>query len=102
MSTKIVVFTPLRIALIAAIVIFNLMAIAAYIFSDQTWAYYFGIFSVVFIMLLVFVILLEWTWLHHMEKAQTDLQAKAQYKKAKLIYTVLFLVGFVISYLVLI
>lgn len=84
-----------------AVLLFNLVAVITYIIPEQPWSEFVGIFSVVFIMLFVFVILLEWTWLHHMGKGQEDAIIKAKYKQAKNIYAVLFLMGFVISYLVL-
>ena len=101
METKPVVYTPLRLTLMITIMIFNLLAILTYLMPEQPWSELLGVLSVVFIMLFVFVILLEWTWLHHMGKAQQDVAVKAKYTQAKLIYTVLFVMGFLISYMVL-
>jgi hypothetical protein len=96
-----VVYTPLRISLMIAVLFFNVAAIVTYIFPDQPWSEFLSTFSVVFIMLFVFVILLEWTWLHHMGKNQSEPLIKKKYNQAKLIYLLLFVMGFVISYLVL-
>ncbi len=101
MNSKHVVYTPLRLSLMITILIFNLLAVFAFLIPEQPWSHFLGIFSVVFIMLFVFVILLEWTWLHHMGKVQQDATVKAKYQQAKRIYAVLFIIGFLISYLVL-
>lgn len=101
MSIKYVVFTPLRILLITSIILFNLMGIITFLNAEAPWAEFIGVFSVVFIMLFVFVILLEWTWLHHRGKLTEDASLKSQYSLAKLIYGVLFIFGFLISYVVL-
>ena len=101
MNSKAVVFTPLRIALITAIVISNLLALSAYLAKSQPWAEALGVFAVVFIMLFVFVILLEWVWLHHRAKAETDPSIQSKYKKAKYIYALLFFIGFAVGLLVL-
>lgn len=101
MTNKVVVFTPLRILLISTIVVFNLLAIFTLIYTKAAWAEFLGIFSVVFIMLFVFVILLEWTWLHHRGKKAESVALKSQYRTVKLIYGILFVLGFVISYAVL-
>ncbi len=101
MSSQPVVYTPLRLALMITVMFFNLMAVISYLFPTQPWSEFVGIFAVVFIMLFVFVILLEWTWLHHMGKVQQDAVVKSKYSQAKLIYAVLFVMGFLISYLVL-
>jgi len=101
MSSNPVVYTPLRVTLMITVMVFNLMAMVTYLLPDQPWSEFLGVFSVVFIMLFVFVILLEWTWLHHMGKVQEDVAVKVKYTQAKWIYTVLFVMGFLISYLVL-
>ncbi len=101
MNSKPVVYTPLRLSLMIAVLLFNLLAMVTYLMPEQPWSEFVGVFAVVLIMLFVFVILLEWTWLHHMGKAQEDPSTKAKYKQAKMIYAVLFVMGFVISYVVL-
>ncbi len=101
MHSKPVVYTPLRITLMLTIVILNLMGIITYLIPEQPWSEFVGVLSVVFIMLFVFVILLEWVWLHHMGKVQQDQNVKSKYTQAKLIYAVMFVMGFLISYLVL-
>jgi len=101
MNSEPVVYTPLRLSLMITIMLFNLIAVVNYLIPEQPWSEFVGIFSVVFIMLFVFVILLEWTWLHHMGKVQANAAVKAKYKQAKIIYSVLFLMGFLISYWVL-
>ncbi len=92
-----IVFTPLRIALITTIIIANCLAIISKSFAAQPWAYPVGIFAVVFIMLFVFVILLEIVWLHHRAKPLTEPSLVAKYRKAKLIYSVLFASGFILA-----
>ncbi|MCX7552855.1 hypothetical protein OS175_03100 [Marinicella sp. S1101] len=101
MAKKAVVFTPLRILLIVSIIIFNLLGVFTMINAEASWAEFVGVLSVVFIMLFVFVILLEWTWLHHRGKLVEDAKIRSQYQLAKWIYAVLFVIGFVISYVVL-
>ncbi|VAW48416.1 hypothetical protein MNBD_GAMMA02-868 [hydrothermal vent metagenome] len=83
------------------VLLFNLLAVVTYLIPEQPWSEFVLVLSVVMIMLFVFVILLEWTWLHHMGKAQEDAAVKAKYNRAKLIYTVLFVMGFLISYWIL-
>lgn len=95
------VFTPLRIALIITIICANLLALVTFFVEDQPWSESLGIFAVVFIMLFVFVILLEVVWLHHRAKHVTEPSEIKQYKRAKWIYLTLFVLGFVISYAVL-
>ena len=97
MTTDQTVFTPLRIALMIAIVVAHLLAVISKLFAAQAWAQALGIFAVVFIMLFVFVILLEFVWLHHRGKTLDDEQLKAKYRTAKLIYGVLFLIGFALA-----
>ncbi len=101
MENNSIVFTPLRILLISTIIIFNLLAVFTLLNAEASWAEFVGVLSVVFIMLFVFVILLEWTWLHHRSKGTEEVKMKSQYRLAKLIYMVLFVTGFVISYVVL-
>ncbi len=101
MSSKPAVFTPLRLSLMIAVLLFNLLAVVTYLIPQQPWSEFVLVLSVVMIMMFVFVILLEWTWLYHMGKVQQDALIKAKYNKAKLIYAVLFVMGFLISYWVL-
>lgn len=101
MNDQTTVFTPLRITLIITIMLSNLLAVVSFVFKTQAWAEPLGIFAVVFIMLFVFVILLEIVWLHHRGKTTTDAVIMKRYQLAKLIYAVLFVVGFLIAYWVL-
>lgn len=101
MSSQAVVYTPLRVALMVTVLFFNILAVVTHLIPEQTWSDFLNVFSVVFIMLFVFVILLEWTWLYHMGKVQKDHLIKAKYKQAQIIYAVLFVMGFIISYWVL-
>ena len=101
MSSNKVVFTPLRIALLVAITLSNALALICQIAKDQPWADALGVFAVVFIMLFVFVILLELVWLHHRSKDTVDAAVKAKYRLAKWLYSLLFVLGFLITYWVL-
>jgi len=83
------------------VVLSNVLAIISYIAKEQPWSEALSVFSVVFIMLFVFVILLEFVWLHHRAKAIDDPAIKSKYKMAKIIYGVLFVIGFFITYVVL-
>ena len=102
MNNRVLVFTPLRVLLMSSIAIFNLLAVFTLLNQQAPWAEFLGVLSVVFIMLFVFVILLELTWLHHRGKVIEDPSAKSQYRLAKWIYAVLFFMGFFISYYVLV
>ncbi|MCB1583176.1 MAG: hypothetical protein R3E90_04970 [Marinicella sp.] len=95
------VFTPLRIALIIAIFLANLLAVISLGAKQQPWSEAMGVFAVVFIMLFVFVILLELVWIHQRSKSITDGRIKRKYRLAKIVYSCLFGVGFFIAYLVL-
>ncbi len=95
------VFTPLRIALMTAIILSNALAVISLMLKPQPWAEALGVFSIVFIMLFVFVILLELVWMHHRSKTITDVKIKKKYRWAKIIYAFLFGFGFVIAYVVL-
>lgn len=95
------VFTPLRVALMGFIVFFNVLGLVSFGIDTSHWHITLGVIAVVFIMLFVFVILLEWVWLHHRGKAVTDSALAGQYRLAKKIYAVLFFMGFVISALIL-
>lgn len=101
MSSSQVVYTPLRVTLMVTVFLLNLTAVVTYLMPEHPWSELVGVMSVVLIMLFVFVILLEWTWLHHMGKVQQDSSIKAKYKQANMIYSVLFVIGFLISYWVL-
>ncbi len=98
MNPKNVVFTPLRIALIFFIIVANVLAIISMFAKQSPWAEALGVFAVVFIMLFVFVILLELVWLHHRAKEQRDPVVINRYRTAKIIYVILFTAGFLVSY----
>ena len=95
-------FTPLRISLMVFIVISIISATISYIFKEASWAYLLGIFSTVFILLVVFLQIMELVWLNSMRIHQTDLQVKKSYQKAINIYLVLLPLGIFLSYLVLV
>lgn len=101
MNNNPTVFTPLRIALMVAVVLANLMAIISYYNPDATWSEPLGIYAVVFILLFVFVILLELVWMLNMRKVQTDIKVRKQYNLALGIYAFFFVFGFIKVYLVL-
>ena len=94
-------FTPLRTALMIFIVIVNITAVIAYMFSDAPWSNILGIFATVFILLFVFVQILEFVWLLSFKKQQKDPATIKSYQKAINVYLVLFPVGFIMVYLVL-
>ena len=94
-------FTPLRTALMIFIVLVNIMAIISYVFSEQSWSYLAGIFATVFILMFVFLQILELIWLISFKKQQTNPETIKSYQKAINIYLILFPVGFFMSYLVL-
>ncbi len=95
------VFTPLRLALMGAVILSNLMALIAYMNPEASWSEPLGIYAVVFILLFVFVILLELVWMLNMRKVQTDKKVRSQYNKALGIYGFFFVLGFIEVYLVL-
>ncbi len=101
MNKKPTVFTPLRVALMLSLVVVNLMALVASLNPDAPWSEPLGIYGVVFILLFVFVILLEFVWMLNMRKVQTDAEVKSQYNMALGIYAFLWLFGFVEAYLIL-
>ena len=101
MNNKITVFTPLRVALMVAVVVANLMALVSYLNPAAAWSDPLGIYAVVFIMLFVFVILLELVWMLNMRKAQTDAIVRSQYSMAMGVYAFFFVLGFLEVYLVL-
>jgi len=94
-------FTVLRIALMIFIIIAILGAIVAYLFATQPWARLLGIFSTVFIILVVFLQIMELIWLNSMRVNQKDLEVKKSYQKAINIYLLLLPIGIIISFLVL-
>lgn len=101
MKSKNVVFTPLRVALIITIALSNGLAVVSMLVKQSPLTEALGIFAVVFIMLFVFVILLEVVWLHHRAKNISDHSTVKRYKLAKIIYAILFIIGFMITYWVL-
>lgn len=94
-------FTPLRISLIISIILANLAAIAAYFAPINETSDMLGMFAVVFIMMFVFVQIMEMVWLHIYKKSAESETLKNSYQKAMLIYSVLFVFGFIMVYLVL-
>ena len=94
-------FTPLRTTLMVFIVIINIAAAIAYGFPDAEWSRYLGIFATVFILMMVFLLILEFVWLVSFKKQQTDPVTIKSYQKAINVYLVLFIMGFVMVYLVL-
>lgn len=101
MSEKPMVFSPLRVVLMILIGIANLAALSAIVLPDQPWSELVGLFGIVFIMMFVFVILLEMTWLHHRGKHVTDKSQIRQYRLAKIIYWVLLIMGIILGMLAL-
>ena len=94
-------FTPLRVALMVLITICNICALFAFVFSDANWSKMLGIFSAVFILLFVFVQLLELVWLYSFKKQQENSKTIQSYQKAINIYLTLYVVDFIMVYLVL-
>jgi len=101
MKQNSVVFTPLRVALIVLMTLANLAAVVALLVPNQPWSELLGLFGIVFVMMFVFVILLEYTWLHHRGKMYSDPVIKKQYRLAKIIYLVLLVMGILIGVVVL-
>ncbi len=97
MSEKPVVFSPLRVILMVLIVVANLAALIAFAIPDQPWSQWLRLFGIVFIMMFVFVILLELTWLHHRGKHVIDSTQRKQYRRAKIIYLILLITGIVLG-----
>lgn len=95
-------FTPLRVTLMVFIVIFIAGAIVSYTFKESPWAYMLGIFSTVFILLVVFLQIMELVWLNSMRIHQKDKTVKKSYQTAIYIYMILLPLGIFLSYLVLI
>ena len=96
-----VVFSPLRVVLMILIAVANLAALIAFVLPDQPWSDLVGLFGIVFIMMFVFVIFLEITWLHHRGKHVTDDGIHQQYRLAKIIYWVLLISGIILGLLAL-
>ncbi len=92
-----VVFSPLRIILMAIMIIANLMTLSAIVTPEAPWADLVGLFGIVFVMMFVFVILLELTWLHHRGKHFTEPQVQQKYRRAKWIYMILLLSGIIMG-----
>lgn len=101
MSANKTAFTPLRTTLIIFIVIFNILAIVSYLSPVNHSSDMLGLFAVVFIMMCVFVQIMEFAWLYLNKKNEDNLSLKQSYQKAINIYIFLFLLGFVMVYLVL-
>lgn len=103
MSTPIkkTAFTPLRVTLMVFIVISIITASVAYFFKEQPWSYLLGIFSTVFILLVVFLQIMELIWLNSMRVHQKNATVRKSYKKAINIYLILLPLGIFLSYLVL-
>lgn len=94
-------FTPLRTSLMIFILIINITAFISYYFSDASWSEGVGLFATVFILMCVFMQLLELVWLFTFKKQQTDPQVRSSYQKAINVYLLLFPIGFFMVYLVL-
>ncbi len=99
--TKPTAFTPLRVTLMIFIVVSIITASIAYLFNEQPWAYLLGIFSTVFILLVVFLQIMELIWLNSMRIHQEDKTVKKSYQTAIYIYLVLLPLGIFLSFLVL-
>ncbi len=95
-------FTPLRAALMIFIIIAIITATIAYFFKGEDWAYLLGIFSTVFILLVVFLQIMELIWLNSMRVNIEDKNLKKSYQKAINIYLVLLPLGIYLSYIVLV
>lgn len=94
-------FTPLRLALMIFIMIAITGSVIAYVFKSQEWAHLLGIFSTVFIILVVFLQIMELIWLNSMRIHQKDPDVRKSYQKAMNVYLVLLPIGIIISFLVL-
>lgn len=99
--TKQTAFTLLRVTLMVFIVVAIITACIAYFFKDQPWAYLLGIFSTVFILLVVFLQIMELIWLNSIRSHQKDKTVKKSYQAAINIYLVLLPLGIFLSYMVL-
>ena len=94
-------FTPLRVTLMIFIIVSILLASTAYFFKEQPWSYLLGIISTVFILLVVFLQIMELIWLNSMRIHQKDKTIKKSYQTAINIYLVLLPLGIFLSFLVL-
>lgn len=94
-------FTPLRISLIVFIVIVNLAALASFLSPKAGWSEGVGLFATVFILMCVFMQLLELVWLYTYKKQEQNQEIKRTYQRAINIYLFLFPLGFIMVYLVL-
>lgn len=94
-------FTPLRISLIVFIILVNLAGLIAFSFPDASWSRITGILAIVFILMCVFVQLLELVWLYSFKKQQENPQTRKSYQMAINIYLILFPIGFFMVYRVL-
>ncbi|MCX7544558.1 hypothetical protein [Marinicella gelatinilytica] len=92
-----VVFTPLRVILMAIMILANLATLAALVMPEASWADAVGLFGIVFVMMFVFVILLELTWLHHRGKNYTAPQVQKKYRMAKWIYLIVLISGIIMG-----
>lgn len=101
-NKKLTAFTPLRITLMAFICFAIITATIAYIYKGQNWAYLVGVFSTVFILLVVFLQIMELIWLNSMRANLKDPALKKSYQKAINIYLVLLPLGIYLCYLVLV
>ncbi len=101
-NTKQTAFTPLRTALMIFIIIAIISATIAYFFKEQDWSYLLGIFSTVFILLVVFLQIMELIWLNSMRVNIKDTKLKKSYQKAINIYLVLLPLGIYLSFIVLV
>jgi len=97
MSSTPVVFSPLRVILMGLMTVANLMTLLSIVMPQASWAKLVGLFGIVFVMMFVFVILLELTWLHHRGKAYTAAQVRKKYRLAKWIYMVLLISGIIMG-----
>ena len=76
-------FTPLRITLMIFIVIVNIAAAVAFGFPEAPWSRYLGIFATVFILMMVFLLILEFVWLISFKKQDERNFSFNQKKKTK-------------------
>ena len=77
------------------------MAIAAYFAPINPTSDMLGMFAVVFIMMCVFVQIMEFVWLYMYKKSSESQELKDSYQKAIYIYLFLFVLGFLMVFLVL-
>ena len=101
-NIKLTAFTPLRTALMIFIIIAIISAAISYFFKTEDWAYLLGIFSTVFILLMVFLQIMELIWLNSMRVNIKEPILKKSYQKAINIYLVLLPLGIWLSFIVLV